>query len=65
MKVRQIYYGIKQVQTDRTVRKIKPDITICDNEKRTGMLIDVAFSAGRNVIKRETEKILIHEDLTI
>jgi len=30
----------KQVQTDRTFRKNKPDITICDNEKQTYMLID-------------------------
>jgi hypothetical protein len=31
----------KPVQTDRTVRKNKPDIIICDNEKRTGMIIDL------------------------
>ena len=55
----------KQVQTDRTARKNKPDIMICDNEKRTYMLIDVAFSADRNVIKKEAEKILKYKDLTI
>ena len=29
------------------------------------MLIDVAISGGRNVIKKEAEKILKYEDLTI
>jgi hypothetical protein len=29
------------------------------------MLIDVAISGGRNVIKQEAEKILKYEDLTI
>jgi len=29
------------------------------------MLIDVAMSGDRNVIKREAEKILIYKDLTI
>jgi hypothetical protein len=33
----------QQVQTDRTVRNNKPDITIRDNEKGTCMLIDVAI----------------------
>ena len=33
----------QQVQTDRTIPNNKPDIIICDNEKRTGMLIDVAI----------------------
>jgi len=36
----------------------KPDIIIRDNEKRTRMLIDVAISGDRNVIKKEAEKIL-------
>ena len=36
----------------------KPDIIICDNEKRrTCMLIDVSISRDRNVIKKEAEKI--------
>jgi len=37
----------------------KPDIIICDNEKGTCMLIDVAISGDRNVIKisREDSKI--------
>jgi hypothetical protein len=36
-----------------------------DNEKRTCMLIDVAISGDRNVIKKEPEKILKYKDLTI
>jgi hypothetical protein len=32
----------KQGQTDGNVRKLKPDIVFCDNEKRTCMTIDVA-----------------------
>jgi hypothetical protein len=37
---------------------------ICDNEKRTCMLIDVAVSGDRNVIKKEAQKILKYKDLT-
>jgi hypothetical protein len=40
-------------------------IIIRDNEKGTWMLIDVAISGDRNVIKKETEKILKYKDLTI
>jgi hypothetical protein len=54
----------QQVQTDRTIPNNKPDI-IRDNEKRTCMLIDVAISGNRNVIKKEAEKILKYKDLTI
>jgi hypothetical protein len=43
----------------------KPDIIIRDNEKGTCMLIDVAISRDRNVIKKEAEKILKYKDLTI
>jgi hypothetical protein len=39
----------RQVQTDRTGSKNKPDIIICGNEKRTCMAIGVAVSADRNV----------------
>jgi hypothetical protein len=48
----------KQVQTDRTVPNNKPEIIIRDNEKGTCMLIGVAMSRDRNVIKKEAEKIL-------
>ena len=53
----------QQVQTDRTNNK--PDIIIRGNEKRTCMLIDVAISGDRIVIKKEAEKILKYKDLTI
>jgi hypothetical protein len=53
------------VQTDRTIPNNKPDIIIRDNEKGTCMLINVAISGDRNVIKKETEKILKYKDLTI
>jgi len=55
----------QQVQTDRTIPNNKPDIIIRDNEKGTCMLIDVAVSGDRNVIKKEAEKILNYKDLTI
>jgi hypothetical protein len=53
------------VQTERTIPNNKPDIIIRDNEKGTCMLIDVAISGDRNVIKKEAEMILKHKDLTI
>jgi len=55
----------QQVQTDRTIPSNKPDIIIHVNQKGTCMLIDVAISGERNVIKKETEKILKYKDLTI
>jgi len=55
----------QQVQTDRTIPNNKPGIIIRGNEKRTCMLIDVAISGDRNVIKKEAEKILKYKDLTI
>ena len=42
----------EQVQTDRTIPNNKSDIIIRDNEKGTFMLIDVAISGDRNVIKK-------------
>jgi len=55
----------QQVQTDRIIPNNKPDIIIRDNEKGTCMLIDVAISRDRNVIKKHTEKILKYKYLTI
>jgi hypothetical protein len=46
----------QQDQTNRTIPINKPDIIIRDNENRTCMLIDVAISGDRNVIKKEAEK---------
>jgi len=54
-----------KVQNDRTIPNNKPDIIICDNEKGTCMLINLAISGDRNVIKKEAEKILKYKDLTI
>jgi len=53
----------QQVQTDRTIPNNKPDIIIRDNEKGTCMLIGVAISGDRNVIKKEADKILKYKDL--
>jgi hypothetical protein len=44
------------VQTHRIIPDNKLDIIICGNEKGTCMLIDVAISEDRNVIKKEAEK---------
>jgi len=55
----------QQVKTDRTISNNKPDVIIRDNEKGTCMLIDVAISGDRNVIKKEAEKILKYKDFTI
>jgi hypothetical protein len=55
----------QQMQTDRIIPNNKPDIIIRDNEKGTCILIDVAISGDRNVIKKEAEKILKYKDLTI
>jgi len=55
----------QQLQTDRTIPNNKPNIIIRDNGKRTCILIDVAISGDRNLIKKEVEKILKYKDLTI
>ena len=49
---------------NKTIPNNKPDIIIRDNEKGTCILIDVAISGDRNVIKKEAEKILKYKDLT-
>jgi hypothetical protein len=46
----------QQVQTDRTIPNNKPYIIICDNEKRTCMLTDVAIPGHRNVIKKKPRR---------
>jgi len=55
----------QQAQIDRTIPNNKPDVIIRDNEKGTCMLIDVAISGDRNVIKKGADKILKYKDLTI
>ena len=47
----------QQVQTDRTIPNNKADIIIRDNEVGTCMLIYVANSGDRIVIKKEAEMI--------
>jgi len=46
----------QQVQTERTIPNNKPHIIIRDNEKGTCMLIDVANSGDRNVIKKKPRR---------
>ena len=53
------------MQTSRTIRNSKLDNKISDNEEETRVLLDVAISEDRNVIKKETEKILKYKDITI
>jgi len=55
----------QQVQTDRTIPNNKPHYYKRGNEKGTCMLIDVAISGDRNVIKKEAKNILKCKDLTI
>jgi len=45
-----------------TISNNKPVIIIRDNEKGTCMLIDVAISGDRNVVKKEAEKILQYKE---
>jgi len=53
------------VQTNRTIPNNEMYIVIHVNEKGMYVLIDVAMSGERNVIKKEAEKILVYEDLLI
>jgi hypothetical protein len=53
---------MQQVQTDRTIPNNKPHIIICDNDKETCMLIDIAIAADRNVFREEAENILKYKE---
>jgi hypothetical protein len=55
----------QHVQIDRTVPNNKPDIMIGENLKGTCMLIDVANTGERNVVKKEEVEILKYKDLII
>jgi len=46
----------QKIQTDRTIPNNKPDIIIHNSEKGTCMLIDIAISGDRNVIKKELRR---------
>jgi len=43
----------QQVKTDRTIPNIKPDTIIHYNRKGRCLLVDIAISGDRNVIKKE------------
>jgi hypothetical protein len=53
------------VRTDRTVPNNEPDILIRNAEKGKCMLIDVAISEDRHVLRKEAEKILKYKDLAL
>ena len=48
----------QQVRTDRIIPNYRPYIIMRDNERRICMILDVAISGDRNVIKKESEEIL-------
>jgi len=51
------------VQTDRTIPNNKLDIIICENG--ACVLIDVAISGDRNMIKKEAETVLKYKYLLV
>jgi hypothetical protein len=53
----------QKVQTNRNIANNRPDIIIHDKEKTTCVVIDVAISGDRNVIKKEARKIIKYKDL--
>jgi hypothetical protein len=55
----------QHVRNGRTVPNNRLDIDIRDNKKGTCMLIAVAISGDRNVIKKEAEMILKYKDFVI
>jgi hypothetical protein len=48
----------QQEQTDTTVTDNKPNILIRDYEKWTRLLIDSDMAGDKNVVNKDTEKIL-------
>jgi hypothetical protein len=50
---------------DRTISNFKPDIIIHGNEKGTCVLINIAISGDRHVIKTEAAKIVKYKYLTV
>jgi hypothetical protein len=56
---------IQQVKTDRTILNRKPNIIIHDNEKGTCLLTEIVILGNRNVIRKETKKVLTYEFLTV
>jgi hypothetical protein len=64
MKIRFPHYNTNKMWNDRTMPNNKPDIIIRDNKKGTCVLIDVAITGDRYVIKKAAEKILNYNELT-
>ena len=62
-KLRLSYHGTNKCEPAEPLPNNKPDIIIRDNKEGTCMLIDIAITGDRNVIKKEAEKILKHKDL--
>jgi hypothetical protein len=62
MKVRLTYYAVN-LKTDRTILSNKPDIEIRVNKGGKRVLINIALSENRNVIKNKTENILKYKAL--
>jgi len=58
------YCGYKSANR-QIVPNNKSDIKIFDNKQGTWMTIEIAIPADKNVIKKETKKILKYKDLTI
>ena len=56
MKVTYIYCETQKMKTDSTLHNNKPDIILRDNEWGICLLIDIAISGDRNLIKKEAEK---------
>ena len=55
----------QQVNISRPISYNKPEIAIHGNEKVKCVLIDVAISGDRNVIKKEAEKFLKYKNCAI
>jgi len=53
------------MKNDRNIPNNKPDTIIRDNETGTPVLINVAISGDRNVIKKVAEKFKKYEDLIV
>ena len=54
---------MKPIRANRTIPNNKPEIIIGDFEKGICILIDVAISVDRHVIKKEADKIFRYKDL--
>ena len=53
------------IHTDREVTANRPDIIIKNKKEKTCTLMDVAISAGRNVVQQEAEKKLKYKRLCV